>query len=371
MIRHGVPEVAGIGVIGCGKICDEYLSNLNVYPGVKVLACADIVESKARATAKRHGVPRTVSPKHILSDPDVDIILNLTIPTAHADVTLAAIRSGKHVYSEKPLATHRTAGAAIMEASRRHGVRVGCAPDTFLGGGLQTCRRLIDSGVIGQPIGATAFMMSHGPESWHPDPAFFYQSGGGPMFDMGPYYLSALINLIGPIRRVSGALGSAFSERTVTSTPRSGDVIPVEVPTHITALLEFSNGAIGTLITSFDVWGSDLPKIEVYGTEGSLSGPDPNKFSGPVRIHHKHDAEWRDLPLSHPEGGRGLGVTELAASIRTQQRSRTDAELAFHVLDVMVALHESAERGRHVNLESTCHRPSAIPAGLVDGEFGG
>lgn len=365
-----MPEVTGIGVIGCGTICDQYLSNLKVFPGVAVLACADVVESKARATAKRHGIPRAVSSANILSDPDVEIILNLTVPNAHADVTLAAIRSGKHVYSEKPLATDRSAGLAIMEAARQHGVRIDCAPDTFLGGGLQTCRRLIDNGAIGRPIVATAFMVSHGPENWHPDPAFFYESGGGPMFDMGPYYLSALINLIGPIRRVSGALGSAFSERTVTSASRSGDVVPVEVPTHVTALLEFSNGAIGTVITSFDIWGSDLPKIEIHGTEGSISGPDPNKFSGPVRIRHKNDAGWQQVPLSHAEGARGLGVAELAASLRTQQRSPTDAELAFHVLDVMVALHESAELGRHINLESTCHRPGAIPAELVEGQSG-
>ena len=355
----------GIGLIGCGHISDQYLANLTGFPGLKVLACADIDEAKARAKAQRHGVPRAVSVATLLADAEVELVINLTVPNAHADVSLAAIESGKHVYSEKPLATRRKDGAAILEASRRKGVQVGCAPDTFLGGGLQTCRALVDKGVIGRPISATAFMVSRGPEQWHPNPAFFYQEGGGPLLDMGPYYLTALVSLIGPIRRVSGSIGAAFSERTIGSGPLKGHKVGVEVPTHVAGLLEFVSGAIGTIVMSFDVSASDLPRIEIHGTEGTLSGPDPNRFGGPVRVRRAHDAEWREVPLSHPEGGRGLGVAELAASIGSGRRPSVEAELAFHVLDVMQALHESAELGRHITLESTCQQPAQVSVGGV------
>ena len=234
---------------------------------------------------------------------------------------------------------------------------------------MQTCRYLIDKGEIGVPIAASAFMVNHGHEHWHTNPEFYYQIGGGPMFDMGPYYLTALVNLLGPIKTVSGVTSTSFSERTISNGPKSGKSIEVEVPTHVTGLLEFMNGATGTIITSFDVWSSDLPRIEIYGTEGTLSVPDPNKFTGPVQIKKGREKTWKEIPLTHPEGARGIGVSEMASSMRSGRESRIDAELGFHILDVMQSIHESSNSGHHVTIESVCTQPSAVPTGLLEGAF--
>ena len=360
----------GVGLIGCGTISGQYLSSLPRFPGVEVVACADIDMARAKSRASEFDVPRAISVEELLSSPDVELVINLTVPKAHAEVSLAAIAAGKHVYSEKPLAVAREDGDAILDAAHQHGVTVGCAPDTFLGGGIQTCRKLIDEGAIGRPIAATAFMVNHGHEHWHPDPAFYYQEGGGPMFDMGPYYLTALVNLMGPIRRVTGSAGGAFPERTIASEPLRGQKVNVEVPTHVAGVLDFEGGAIGTIITSFDVWASRLHRsIEVYGTEGTLSVPDPNVFGGSVHVQRGRGTEWRLLPLTHPEGSRGLGVAEMAAALRDGRRSRVDAELAHHVLDIMHAVHESSAEGRHIAIVTTCERPAAVEPGLPEGRF--
>ena len=245
-------EPIRVGIIGCGTISPQYLRNLPLYPGVEVVACSDIDLDRAKSRAQEFGVPKYCSVEELLSDPNVDLVLNLTTPDAHAEVSLAVIAAGKHVYNEKPLAIDRQDGKAILNAARSRGVRVGCAPDTFLGGGIQTCRRLIDAGDIGRPFAATAFFVSHGHESWHPDPAFYYQRGGGPMFDMGPYYLTCLVALLGPVSRVTGSYTTATAERTITSEPRNGETISVEVPTHVTGVLDFADGAVATVITSFD-----------------------------------------------------------------------------------------------------------------------
>ena len=234
---------------------------------------------------------------------------------------------------------------------------------------MQTCRYLIDKGEIGVPIAASAFMVNHGHEHWHTNPEFYYQIGGGPMFDMGPYYLTALVNLLGPIKTVSGVTSTSFSERTISNGPKSGKSIKVDVPTHVTGLLEFMNGATGTIITSFDVWSSDLPRIEIYGTKGTLSMPDPNKFTGPVQIKKGREKTWKEIPLTHPEGARGIGVSEMASSMRSGRKSRIDAELGFHILDVMQSIHESANSGHHVTIESACIQPSSVPTGLLEGAF--
>jgi predicted dehydrogenase len=317
-----------------------------------------------------YAVPQSYSVEDLLSDPGVDIVLNLTVPNVHAEVNGAAINAGKHVYSEKPLATERQAGHLTLLAAEEKGVRVGCAPDTFLGGGLQTCRKLLDDGWIGLPVGATAFMMSRGPESWHPNPDFFYQPGGGPLFDMAPYYLTALIQLLGPVSRIAGVDRISFPERIATSKERFGDRIKVEVATHSTALLSFSAGPIGVLITSFDVVASELPRIEIYGSEGTLSVPDPNYFGGTVRLRRAGADEWQEIPLTHSDSvGRGIGLADMAQAIRSGRDHRANGEVAYHVLDIMEAIGESSSQERHINIQSSCSRSAPLPLGLLPGRL--
>jgi len=288
-----------IGVIGCGNISPIYLQAGKRFEILEVAACADIDLERAKARAAEFDIPKACSVEELLADPDIDIVVNLTIPKAHSPVGLTVLQAGKSVYNEKPLAALREEAQPLLTTARERGLRVGGAPDTFLGGGLQTCRKLIDDGVIGEPVAATAFMMGHGHESWHPDPAFYYQVGGGPMFDMGPYYLTALINLLGPVRRVTGSTRISFPERTITSQPKYGTKIEVKTPTHIAGVLDFASGAIGTIITSFDVWGHHAPIIEIYGSEGTLSVPDPNTFGGVVRVRKAREQEWVEVPLTH------------------------------------------------------------------------
>ncbi len=353
-----------VGIIGCGNISGIYLTNCRALPGLELVACADLDMGRARAKAAEHGI-RAATVDDLLADPDIDLVVNLTIPAAHAAVSQRALAAGKHVYTEKPLATRRTDGAATLALARETGLRVGSAPDTFLGGGLQTCRKLIDDGAIGEPVAAVAFMTGHGPESWHPDPEFFYKPGAGPMFDIGPYYLTALISLLGPIVRVTGSARISFPERTIGSGPKQGQQIAVETPTHVAGLLDFAGGAVATIITSFDVWAANLPRIEIYGSEGSLSVPDPNTFGGPVRIRLAGDQAWRDVPLTHgyTENSRGLGVADMAAALREDRPHRASGELAFHVLDVMAAFEEASTAGRHVAITSGPPRVEALPAG--------
>ena len=357
-----------VGIIGCGNISGIYLKTCRAFEILQVVAVADIDAARAEAKAAEHGV-KAMSVRELLDAPDIDLVINLTVPSVHAEVSLAILEAGKSVYSEKPLATRREDGRAVLETAAAKGLWVGCAPDTFLGAGLQTCRKAIDDGLIGRPVAATAFMMSHGPESWHPNPAFFYQRGAGPLFDMAPYYLTALVNFLGPIERVAGQAVISHPERTVTSKPLAGTVIRPETPTHVTGLLDFASGAVGTLITSFDVWASELPRIEIYGTEGTLSVPDPNTFGGPVRVKRAGEKVWRELPLTHPytENSRGLGVADLAHAMRSGRPPRAGGDLAFHVLDAMQGVLEAAEAGRRLKLSSTCERPAPLPQGLPVG----
>ncbi|RPI97209.1 MAG: gfo/Idh/MocA family oxidoreductase, partial [Chloroflexi bacterium] len=317
--------------------------------------------------ATQYGIPRAMAVSDLLADPAIDLVLNLTTPNAHAEIALAAVQAGKSIYNEKPLTIRREDAQALLAAAATKGVLVGGAPDTFMGGGLQTCRKLIDDGVIGRPVSAAAFMTCHGHESWHPDPEFYYKLGGGPMFDMGPYYLTALVALIGPVQRVTGATQISFPERLITSQPKAGTRISVDVPTHVTGLLEFADGAIGMIMTSFDVWASELPIIEIHGTEGTLSVPDPNSFGGTVRVRRPGDPAWQTVPLTHgyTENSRGLGVADMAYALRAGTPQRASGELTYHVLDIMHAVHESAARGHHIVLESACARPSPLPAGAA------
>jgi predicted dehydrogenase len=359
-----------IGIVGCGNISSIYLKNgQQTFEVLEVAACADLILERAQAQAEAYGVPRACSVEELLADPEIEIVVNLTIPQAHFSVAMQAIEAGKSVHNEKPLALTREEGQQMLKAAAAKGVRVGGAPDTFLGGGHQTCRKLIDDGWIGEPIGATAFMLCHGHESWHPSPVFYYEVGGGPMFDMGPYYLTALVNMMGPIARVSGEAAITFPQRTITSKPLYGTVIDVETPTHIASTLQFESGAIGTIITSFDVWSSQLPRIEVYGTEGSLSVPDPNGFGGPVMLRRAGATEWHEVPLSHgyAENSRGIGVADMAYALRSGRSHRANGEVTYHVLDVMHATLDSPREGRHITVESTCARPAALPVGLRHG----
>lgn len=354
-----------VGVVGCGNISGIYLQNRKFLKILEITSVADLNMDRARARAEEFGIPRACSVDELLSDPEIEIVLNLTIPNAHYSVAMAAINAGKSVYNEKPLAITREQGREILAAAKKQGVRVGDAPDTFMGGGIQTCRKLIDDGWIGEPIGATAFMMCHGHESWHPDPEFYYKLGGGPMFDMGPYYLTALVSLIGPVQRVTGSTRITFPERIITSEPKKGTHIQVDVPTHITGILDFANGAVGNIITSFDVWTANLPFIEIYGTEGSISVPDPNTFGGPVKVWRQSTKIWEEVPLTHgyTDNSRGIGVADMAYAIRSGRMHRANGEQAYHVLDIMHAFHDASREGKHIELESTCVRPAPLPAG--------
>ena len=360
-------EKVKIGIIGCGNISGIYLKNLSqVFDITEIAAIADLIPERAQAKAEEFNVPKACSVEELLADEEIKIVVNLTIPKAHAEVCMAALEAGKSVYVEKPLAITREDGLKIVKSASEKGLLVGCAPDTFLGGGLQTCRKLIDDGWIGTPVAATAFMMCHGHESWHPDPEFYYKVGGGPMFDMGPYYLTALISLMGPVRRVTGSARISFPERTITSQPKYGTVIDVEVPTHVAGVLDFESGAIGTIITSFDVWGAQLPRIEIYGSQGTLSVPDPNTFGGPVFIRKPGQNEWREIPLTHgyAENSRGIGVANMAYSLLSGRKNRASGELAYHVLEIMHGFHDASRDGRHYDVKSCCQRPAALPLGL-------
>jgi predicted dehydrogenase len=351
-----------VGVVGCGVISDIYLENAKRFPILDVVACSDLVPERAAAKAEKHGVPRTPSVADLLADPEIDLVLNLTIPAAHAELALAAVEAGKSVYNEKPLTIELADGRRLVELAAAKGVRVGCAPDTFMGAGLQTCRKLIDAGAIGEPVAASAFMLQRGPERWHPDPSFFYQHGAGPLFDMGPYYITALVSLLGPIRRVTGSARASFPQRTITSTPRAGETIDVRVPTHVAAVLDFATGPVATFVTSFDVWNR-ANSIEIYGSEGSLALPDPNTFGGPVRLRRRDAEEWEDVPLTHDyaDNSRGLGLADMAEGIQNGQPHRASGDLALHVLEAMHAVHDASRDGRHVEMSSSVERPPSLP----------
>jgi len=360
--------MAKVGVIGCGNISGIYFRSKQVFPISDIVACADIIPERAEAAASEYGL-QAMPVADLLADPSIDIVINLTIPAAHAEASMAVLDSGKSVYGEKPLALNTRDGRAILERAQLKGVRVGNAPDTFLGAGLQTCRKLIDDGWIGEPVAATAYMTNHGHESWHPDPEFYYQMGGGPMFDMGPYYLTALVSMLGPVSRVTGSARITFPERTITSEKKYGKKVDVEVPTHVVGVLDFASGVIGNIITSFDVWAAQLPFIEIYGTEGSLSLPDPNTFGGPVKVRRAGATEWQEIPLAYhyATNSRGLGVADMAHALRSGRKHRANGEMAFHVLEIMEAVHVASAEDRHVRLNSTCERPAAFPLGLMPG----
>ncbi|HLX62226.1 MAG TPA: Gfo/Idh/MocA family oxidoreductase [Planctomycetota bacterium] len=363
-----------IALIGCGNISKKYLLTAQNFPILRVAAVADIEFARAREKAREFGVPKACSVDELLADKSIELVVNLTTPNAHRDAALKVIAAGKHVFNEKPLAVSVEDAREVLEAARRSGVRVGCAPGTFLGGGLQTCRKLIDDGVIGRPVAASAFMTTPGHERWHPNPDFYYQPGGGPMLDMGPYYLTALCHLLGPIQRVSGSAVITRAERVISSEPRKGQRIRVDTPDHVSGSIEFASGAIATVMTSFAVCHAQLPRIEIYGTLGTLGVPDPNSLRGPVLLRLAEDKEWREVPLTHghaePDKEKwGIGVAEMAHALRAGRVHRANGENALHVLEALHAFLKSASEGRHQEVSAPFARPTPLRAGLKADEL--
>ena len=353
-----------IGIVGCGNISGIYLTNLTKMfaDKVKVTALTDLIPERALKASEEFKIPYIKNTDDLINNADVDIILNITEPYNHYEVSLSAVKAGKHLYNEKPLCEKREEAQEVLKIAAEKNLRVGSAPDTFMGAGLQTCRKLIDDGVIGRPVAATAFMVCHGHEHWHPNPEFYYKIGGGPMFDMGPYYLTALVSLMGPIKRVSGSTKKCFETRTITSEPQNGKVINVDIPTHIAGVMDFANGAVGTIITSFDVYSHTLPWIEIYGSEGSLRVPDPNCFGGPVYVSRFMENTWKEIPIekNYSDNSRGLGITDMALSITEDRVHRANGEMAYHILDVMHGFHDASATGKYYEVPSSCRQPAPM-----------
>jgi predicted dehydrogenase len=370
-MKTKAPAPLRVGIIGCGAISNAYFDGLKPFTKyAQIVACADLDVERARTKAGEHGVTKAYSVKELLADSEVEAVLNLTIPAAHAGVNLQSLQAGKHAYCEKPFALNYQEGRKVLAEAQKRKLRVGCAPDTVLGGGIQTCRHLIDRGAIGQPIGFTANMLGHGHESWHPSPEFYYQPGGGPLFDMGPYYLTSLVTLLGPIKSVSALAKAAFKERTITSEPLKGKKIKVKTPTHLCGVLEFAQGVIGNVTMSFDVWHHRLPILEVYGTEGTLQCPDPNTFGGEVLLWNTKTWKAEKVALTNSDQvSRGIGIADMSAAIQERRQFRMNGELALHIVETMEAFHVSARSNRKVVLKSTCRKPVPLPEGLPVGQL--
>lgn len=359
-----------VGIVGCGCISEIYIKNISqLFKNVEVTAVCDQVLEKAKAKADAYNIPNVLSLDELVACEQVDIVVNLTTPQNHFPVLKKAIEAGKHAYTEKPFTLTYKDAKELLDLAEKNHVMVGCAPDTFLGAGYQTARKVVDDGLIGKPVSAMTFDVCHGHENWHMDPEFFYQNGGGPVFDRGPYNLTALIMLLGPVKSVTGMASKAFDKRMITSEKKYGKMIDVEIPTHVASLLEFQNGTICTFTMSFDVWNSNLPKMELHGTTGSLSLPDPNTFGGEVQLSSYFCKEFKTIPYSHiySENSRGVGLSEMAQSLLDGTTSRCDAKIGAHVTEIMQAMHESAQTGKTISLESTCSRPDGLPLGLIKG----
>lgn len=357
-----------IGIIGCGMISEIYARNITQrFGNLELAGCADIVAGAAEYRAAQFGA-RAMTVDELLADPEIEIVLNLTVPDQHAKVSMAALRAGKCVYSEKPLAIDAAEGRALLDHARANGLLVGAAPDTFLGGGLQTCRRLLDEGAIGKPIGAQGFMLSRGPETFHPNPAFFYQKGAGPVLDWGPYYITALVSLLGPAKRIVGMGKATYPTRTAKSPQCAyqGKPFPVEVPTYVTSILEFADGTLANLTMTFDLqfpyWESRLPYIQLHGTEGTLTVPDVNKYEGPVLLR-RGGGEPEEVPVdsNFTQNCRGMGLADMAHALRAGGGHRADGCLAMHVAEIMLGILEAVESGRAYELTTTCRRPAPLP----------
>jgi predicted dehydrogenase len=358
----------GVGIIGCGNISEAYLGNAPKFPVLDLVAVSDINMQAAKSKAEAHGV-EALSVEALLADPRIGLVLNLTTPQHHVNVGLQAIAHGKHVYSEKPLAVKLVEGLKLVEAATKAGLRVGCAPDTFLGAAHQTARHVIDREMIGTVLAGTCFMQVPGHELWHPNPDFYYQVGGGPLLDMGPYYITCLVNMLGPVVSVVGAAKASYATRTIGSGAREGQTIKVDVPTHISGIINFANGAAITITTSFDVWKHAHNHIEIYGSAGSMIVSDPNQFGGTIELAEKK-GDWKPVEQAHLYGDgnyRILGLADMAQAILSNRPHRASMELSLHVLEIMESILVSAELGQKVVLKTTCARPAMLPLGLTFG----
>ena len=358
-----------IGVVGCGNISDIYFKNLTGrFDITAVQACSDMNMERAKASAAKYGIPQVQTVDELMANPEVDIVLNITIPAGHFEICERALLAGKHAYVEKPLSVTMEQAKRLVALADEKGLYLGCAPDTFLGGGLQTCRQILDSGEIGEPVAATAFFGHHGPERFHPDPAFLYKEGAGPMLDIGPYFLTSLVSMLGPAKTVCGMTHSGFERRTITfDCPKKGETFPVETPSHVTGTVQFASGITATVLTSFDLWGHTLPFMEIYGTKGTLRLPNPDTFGGPVAILKAGESTFREVPVTMPysENSRGVGLADMAWSIAEGRQHKAQGRMALHVLEILKAFLASAEQQQYITLETSCTRPEAFPAGGV------
>ena len=357
-------NAVGIGIIGAGYISTTYLENCTTrFDNLRVIGIADVMMDRAEEQAQRFGI-EAFTVDRLLAHPDIEIVVNLTIPAAHGEVALQTIEAGKSIYNEKPLAATRQEAQQILARAAEQGVSVGSAPDTFLGSGFQTARALLDSGAIGKPVAVTGMLLLRGHERWHPNPDFYYQPGGGPLFDMGPYYLAALMSLLGPVERVAGTASASYPTRTIASGDRKGETVPVETPTHVISVLDFANGARCSLTTTFDVYDTNRNTLVLYGSEGTIRLPDPNTFGGPVEVLRAGSDQWEPVELldGYTDNSRGLGVSDMAQALRDGRLPRASGEMGYHIVDVMHAALESNEQGQHISIKSSFERPPALGA---------
>lgn len=371
-----------IGILGCGNVLSQYLDLASVHAEFEVVACADLNRELATSRAEHYGIPKVLDPDRLIADADVELVVNFTPPAVHAEMSLAAIAARKHVYTEKPFAPTLELAGDIMRAAQEAKVSVACAPTSFLGGGMQTTRKLIDDGWIGTPVAATAFFTCRGYEHWHPNIDPFYAFGGGPMLDIGPYLITNLINFFGPVRRVSASAQRFSDTRPRPNAPAGSKDISVDVMTHVAGTVDFESGAVATVITSWEMWASSLPYIEIYGTKGTIGAPNPDNYTGmpslrrgeprdlSIDLYPPRGGDWRDVPMTHRgDAGRAIGIADMAYAIRNGRPIRADMEFAYHALEVMLAFEESSVKEQHVEVQSTCERPAPLPPVSVDEPF--
>ena len=362
-----------IGIVGVGSISGIYLENItNKLQNIEIIGVCDLIRERAERAVEKYNIPKLYETMHdMFADPDVDLVLNITRPYEHFEVSKAALLAGKPVYSEKPLGATWEEGLELVRIAEEQGLWIGGAPDTYMGAGIQTCRKLIDEGAIGDIVGATAFMTCHGHESWHPDPEFYYKFGGGPMMDMGPYYVTALINLLGGVKRVGGMISTPFATRTCTCKEHDGEIITVDVPTSYYGVMEFESGAVGSILTSFDIYGAHLPIIEIYGSKGTLRVPDPNCFCGPVILHTPEQGDV-EIPLAfdYPENSRALGLAEMAAALENGKTPRASWKQTLHVLEILTGFERAVKQGGYLELETKFERREQMNPDLPRGVLG-
>jgi predicted dehydrogenase len=377
-----------VGVVGCGRISDIYFQTCANFDMLDIVACASLDLAESQAKAMQYSIAKACTPAEIFSDPDIDCVLNLTIPTAHAEISLAALNAGKHVYSEKPFVTDIADGKSLLALADEKALYIGNAPDTFLGGRWQTCRKLLDEGVIGAPTGVAAFVGSHGVERHNPNPDFYYQTGGGPLLDLGPYYLNAMIFMLGPVKQVCGFSRRTFDRRMIEIGPRHGEWMNVEVDTHVLGMLEFSSGVIGSITMSFDIWDSETPRLEIYCEDGTICIPDPdpvhgaNVFQGEVWYRTRETSRWTYKPRvqglddwqvaenthGFNEDSRGVGLLDMAYAIRDGRPVRASGEMAYHVYEIISGILDAPGTGTYRVMKSACAIPAPLPENFPQSE---